>query len=246
MAGSTTAQLTTKTVVVTTSLVNDDGSRWASGDKDEDGDGGFFRIRRGKKSTNKDDMSKKHGTTPVQLNFSALIKSGNPMAHSTLCTVRVTAAGYAPKKTLLKGVEWPLRSALVGGQRTRVRATLVPLLASQNEFDHAKQRHAKLRQQAREQRRQLSALSAPQTAAAAAAAAGTALVVGSAFEFAATAVSTAAGPFGGVSAFPALVAFGYGSLAFLAGLSSRLPLRAPGLQSKRTKWENLRPWCFAF
>jgi hypothetical protein len=60
MAGSTTAQPTTKTVVVTTSLVNDDGSRWASGDQDEDGDGGFFRIRRGKKSTNKDDMSKKH------------------------------------------------------------------------------------------------------------------------------------------------------------------------------------------
>jgi len=52
-------------------------------------------------------------------------------------------------------------------------------------------------------------------------------VVGSAFEFAATAVSTAAGPFGGVSAFPALVAFNYGSLAFLAELSSRLPLRAP-------------------
>jgi len=49
-------------------------------------------------------------------------------------TVRVTAAGYAPKETLLKGMEWLLRSALVGGQRTRVMATLVPLLASQNEF----------------------------------------------------------------------------------------------------------------
>ena len=68
-------------------------------------------------------------------------------------TVRVTAARYAPKETLLEGVEWLLRSALVCGQRTRVIVTLVPLLASQHEFGQAKQRHAKLRQQARDQRR---------------------------------------------------------------------------------------------
>jgi len=153
MAGSTTAQPTTTTAVVTTILGNDDGSSWAPGDQDEDGDRGFFRIRRGKKSTNKDDISKKHGTTHLPLNFPTPAKSGNPLVYPMPYTVRVTAARYAPKETLLEGVEWLLRSALVCGQRTRVIVTLVPLLASQHEFGQAKQRHSKLRQQARDQRR---------------------------------------------------------------------------------------------